>query len=161
MGKKSQIDEKKSQIISRQKSFVFCDDHGIFRTHEIDTSLPSIFGPFQLLATKCGGHVFPTTLVSQAYCLQSCSLHEAKLEKSFQVVGHGTITLVSKASFSLNKVGVDFLVTGLQWAYFAYVVRIVGRKKSRESFTRFRAKSKKKKNTTCHFQLFEYAFCSL
>ena len=55
-------------------------------------------------------------------------------------------TLVSKASFSLNKVGVDFLVTGLWWAYFAYVVRIVGKKKSRESFTRFRAKSKKKKH---------------
>ncbi|CAH3135428.1 unnamed protein product [Porites lobata] len=62
MGKKSQIDEKKSQIISRRKSFVFCDDHGIFRTHEINTSLPSIFGPFQLIATKCGGHVFPKTL---------------------------------------------------------------------------------------------------
>ena len=121
MAKKSQIDEKKSQIISRRKSFVFCDDHGIFRTHEINTSLPSIFGPFQLIATKCGGHVFPKTLVSYrpihtrgfAYCLQSCSLHEVKLEKSFFVVGHGTITLVSKASFSLNKVGVDFLVTGL------------------------------------------------
>ncbi|CAH3147758.1 unnamed protein product [Porites evermanni] len=63
MAKKSQIDEKKSQIISRRKSFVFCDDHGIFRTHEINTSLPSIFGPFQLIATKCGGHVFPKTLV--------------------------------------------------------------------------------------------------
>ncbi|CAH3035804.1 unnamed protein product [Porites lobata] len=64
MAKKSQIDEKKSQIISRRKSFVFCDDLGIFRTHEINTSLPSIFGPFQLIATKCGGHVhvFPKTL---------------------------------------------------------------------------------------------------
>ncbi|CAH3124926.1 unnamed protein product [Porites lobata] len=58
MAKMSQIDDKKSQIISRRKSFVFCDDHGIFRTHEIDTSLPSIFGPFQQIATKCGGHVF-------------------------------------------------------------------------------------------------------
>ncbi|CAH3138023.1 unnamed protein product [Porites lobata] len=54
MAKKSQIDEKKSQIISRRKS--------IFWTHEINTSLPSIFGPFQLIATKCGGHVFPKTL---------------------------------------------------------------------------------------------------
>ena len=84
-GKKAPIDEKKSQLISRRKSFDFCDDHGIFRTHEINTSLPSIFGPFQLIATKCGGHVFPKTLVSYrpihtrgfAYCLQSCSLHEA------------------------------------------------------------------------------------
>ena len=37
--------------------------------------------------------------------------------------------------FSLNKMGVDFLVTGLKWAYFAFVVRIVGRKKSRSLYT--------------------------
>ena len=43
MAKKSQIDEKKSQIISRRKSFVFCDDHGIFRTHVINTFLRRIF----------------------------------------------------------------------------------------------------------------------
>ena len=30
------------------------------------------------IATKYGRHVFPETLVSQAYCFQSCSLHEAR-----------------------------------------------------------------------------------
>ena len=28
------------------KTSVFCDNHGIFRTYEINTSLPSICGPF-------------------------------------------------------------------------------------------------------------------
>ena len=57
-------DKKKSQIISRRKSSVFCDDHGIFRAHEINTSLPTICGPFHLIATESGGLFPPKTLVS-------------------------------------------------------------------------------------------------
>ena len=47
-------------------------------------------------------------------------------------------TLVSKASVSLNKMGVDFLVTGL-----AFVVRIVGRKITRIIYTVSSEKEKK------------------
>ena len=66
------------------------------------------------------------------------------------------ITLVKGASFSLNKMGVDFLVYGAIVAYFAFVVRIVDRKKSRESLTQFRGKSKKKLNCMLGFLLIMY-----
>ena len=41
------------------KTSVFCDNHGIFWTFEINTSLPSICGPFYRIATKCGGRFYP------------------------------------------------------------------------------------------------------
>ena len=56
--------EKKSQIVSRLKSSVFGNDHGIFRAYEINTSLLTICGPFRLIATKFGrGLSSPKTLV--------------------------------------------------------------------------------------------------
>ena len=60
-GKKSQISVKKVPEISPRKSYVFCDDHGIFPGYEMkcNTSLPSICGPFHLIATKCVGVFFP------------------------------------------------------------------------------------------------------
>ena len=52
------IPREKSQIISRRNSSVFWEDHGKVRTYQINSSLPSICGPFHLIATKCGGRFF-------------------------------------------------------------------------------------------------------
>ena len=56
--KNSQISEKKAQIISRGKPSVFCHEHGIFPTYEINTSRFSVCGPFYLIGTKCGWRFF-------------------------------------------------------------------------------------------------------
>ena len=93
--KKSQISEKKSQIVSRLKSSVFCNYHGIFRAHEINTSLLTICGPFHLIARKFGrGLSSPKTLVRNY--LQSCSLHEArkKFLRSWTWDDHCTLCLL-------------------------------------------------------------------
>ena len=52
-------------------------------------------------------------------------------------------TLVSKASFSLNKMGVDFLVSRAIVGLFCLVVRIVGRENHENHLHSFAGKGKK------------------
>ena len=52
-------------------------------------------------------------------------------------------TLVSKASFSLNKMGVNFLVSRAIVSLFCLVVRIVGRENHESHFHSFAGKEKK------------------
>ena len=57
--------------------------------------------------------------------------------------------LVSKASLSLNKIGVDFLVYRAVVGLFCLFCSVAGRKKSLQSFARFRGKAEKEtKNKT-------------
>ena len=112
-GKKSQISEKKSQIVSRLKSSVFCNDHGIFRAHEINTSLLTICGPFHLIARKFGrGLSSPKTLVRNYLQVLFATRSQKKVPSQLDMGRslYTVFTLVSKASFSLNKMGVYFLV---------------------------------------------------
>ena len=111
--KKSQISEKKSQIVSRLKSSVFCNDHGIFRAHEINTSLLTICGPFHLIARKFGrGLSSPKTLVRNYLQVLFATRSQKKVPSQLDMGRslYTVFTLVSKASFSLNKMGVYFLV---------------------------------------------------
>ena len=113
MEKKSQIREKKSQIASRLKSSVFCNDHGIFRAHEINTSLLTICGPFHLIARKFGrGLSSPKTLVRNYLQVLFATRSQKKVPSQLDMGRslYTVFTLVSKASFSLNKMGVYFLV---------------------------------------------------
>ena len=139
---------KKSHMISRRKSSVFCDDHGIFRAHEINTSLPTICGPFhQLIATKSGGLFFSqnTGKLSILFTVLFATRDQKKVPSQLDM-GRSLYTVftpVSKASFSLNKMGADFLVSRAIVGLFCLVVRIVGRKITRIIYTVSREKQKK------------------
>ena len=58
-GKKDPDQREKVPDNFSTKTSVFYDNHGIFRTYEINTSLPSICEPCYRIATKCGGRFFP------------------------------------------------------------------------------------------------------
>ena len=90
---------KKVPDISLRKSYLFCDDHGIFLAYETNTSLPSMCGPFHPIATKCGGrrcffhkHWWVERIIKSL-------VRYTKLEKSFFGAGHGTIVYTSINSF--------------------------------------------------------------
>ena len=144
---------KKSQMISRRKTSVFCDDHRIFRANEINTSLPIICGPFHLITTKSGGLFFPKN-TGKLSILFTVSQKKVPSQLDMGRSLYTVFTPVSKASFSLNKMGADFLVSRAIVGLFCLVVRIVGRKNHEDHLHSFERKSKE--NNCCQISSKSY-----